>query len=626
MLRTFVASLARRPGPAPEDRLTAALAGEGAARVLSRGVLAVAYTGPPVADAGPERPLCLLDGTVYEALGIDTGPLTGEAAERSLADAYARHGEALLDRLRGEFALLLYDPAGERGLIARDHMGGRLMVWHEGAQDTLFATELRPLLRALPRRPAPDPTAVAHWLAVSGMPADHTLYEGVRRVQAGCAVRLGGASVAFRYWDPAPAASLAGGPDENAGALRAALARAVDRRRAPGAEGVLLSGGLDSGAVAALAARRGRPTSYSATFPEHPSVDESQLIDGLTGELGLPNVRIRVRAGSVLGGSLEYLRRWDTPPVSPNLFFWTPLLERAAADGVSVMLDGEGGDELFGYSALLLADRLAHGRLASAVSLVRRMPGNWAGAPPRAVARLLGQYALKGLVGYRVHSAVRRLRGAARYGPAWLRPEIARLYGESDEVHAWKLLAGPRWRRYVLGRVSRGMGAALTYDHVRRRAGMAGIEPRHPLVDVDVIELVLRLPPEAAFEPSHSRPLFRRSLEGLLPDAVRLRPAKSNFDAIFHQSLLGCDLRPLRALLLRPRAEIFAYADPGGVAALLDAPPQRGVGLMWWAIQVWRLVTAECWLMHLDGSEEIERALGEQLRAPEYDIVESGGG
>jgi asparagine synthetase B (glutamine-hydrolysing) len=186
--------------------------------------------------------------------------------------------------------------------------------------------------------------------------------------------------------------------------------------------------------------------------------------------------------------------------VSPNLFFWIPLLRRAADDGVEILLDGEGGDELFGYVAQLFADRVRSGRLLSTLGLARRIPGSRGRVHRKVLAFYLRSYGLKGSVPYRLHEAARRRKDPAYYAPDWLRPEAAAGYAETYDDHAWKLIRGPRWFAHQLYRVTRGMGPALAYDHIRRRALLAGIEPRHPLIDVDVIELILRLPPELAYD------------------------------------------------------------------------------------------------------------------------------
>jgi hypothetical protein len=130
-----------------------------------------------------------------------------------------------------------------------------------------------------------------------------------------------------------------------------------------------------------------------------------------------------------------------------------------------------------------------------------------------------------------------------------------------------------------------------------------GLRASHPLLDVDLIECVLALPPELAFDARLSRPLLRESVCGLIPEPVRLRPSKSSFDALFHESLAGGELAVARSLVLADDAEVGAFVDVERVRAQLFAapPPRTGGALQSWALQVWRLVTAESWLRHQAG-------------------------
>src|SRR5581483_3834725 len=135
------------------------------------------------------------------------------------------------------------------------------------------------------------------------------------------------------------------------------------------------------------------------------------------------------------------------------------------------------------------------------------------------------------------------------------------------------------------------------------------IEPRHPLVDVDVIDTALRIDPTLAFDPRFNRAMLREAIDDLVPDQVRLRRGKSNFDALFHQLLAGPELPAVRQLLDPTHAELRAYVDMAALyRELVETDPRTGPeGLMHWAIRVWRLVTAECWLRSWQGSQALER-------------------
>ena len=136
-------------------------------------------------------------------------------------------------------------------------------------------------------------------------PGTHTLYEGIRRLEPGGALLLDRHGTRMkRYWTPRFQEPLERGEVELARETRAVLDLAVRRRLdSQGTTGLLLSGGLDSASVAAIAASHGsaRLHAYSGVFPEHPAVDESVLIGNLTRTLGLPETVAEVRAGGPAG-------------------------------------------------------------------------------------------------------------------------------------------------------------------------------------------------------------------------------------------------------------------------------------------------------------------------------------
>ena len=603
--------------------------------IARSGALAVAFSGGPCARDG--EAIGVLDGV------IDAGIEFGSATDRLGADHAVRMEHAALTAwraspdftggLRGDDALLLWD--GARGVLIRDQLGGRSWVIHDDGAGLSFATEVSGLLRLLSTRPDVDEAAMGHWLAVSGMPGDRTLYEGVRRLEAGHLLDLDPAArrPPRRYWSPQPpSGSDRRSRAEVAAGLRSALETAVARRvTACGPSAVLLSGGLDSATVAGIATTLDageRPRrAYSATFPGHPGVDESALIAELATADLLTSTLAVVDGGSVVAGGLGFLERWALPPVSPNLFFWTPLLQRATADGVRVMLDGEGGDELFGLSPYLITDRLRRGDLRGAAAQVRQVTGGSPDLDSRIVARYLLRYGVAGLPPAWAHALSRRVRRSGSYAPPWMSRSTARAFVATTDGAAWKRHRGPRWWGYLLDSATHGMGPASLYDHSRQRAALAGpLLPRHPIVDVDVIEFVLNSPPEFAFDPARSRPVVREAVEGLVPDSVRLRPDKSTFDALFHESLSGVDRPVVDALLGDPGARVGAYVDLAAVKreALDTAPPDGGTPRQLWALHIWRLVTAELFLRAQEDPSSARAAVEASGTLPAGVTITSG--
>jgi asparagine synthase (glutamine-hydrolysing) len=569
------------------------------AGVFERGTLSTAGANPAVDG---QRPLCLLEGSIFNlgeiAAALDLAPAS-EPMTVILA-AHRRWGEAVLARLRGNFALLVHDPERRTALLACDQLGARSLFFHRSGPRLAFATEARDLLSLLPVRPPPDEASVVGWLAGTPPADGRTLYGGVHRLGAAGLLRVTerGAQTG-RFWAPTHRPTEKLSLAEAGEAAREMLTAAVGRHLPDANCAVLLSGGLDSSTVAALAAKRadhGPPLpSYSVTFPERPALDESASIDDAARGLALAPTELAFHDGSMLGGSLRYLREWALPAPSPNHFLWEPLLRRAARDGVEAMLDGEGGDELWDFSPYLLADRLRSGRLPSALRLAHSLAGpQYRG--PRSLGPYLRQLGIKGAVPPSLHDGLRRLHPADRYAPGWLTARSAEIAFAEDDPWTWKRLDGPRWWAYMADRLTSARERLGVGEYLRHRAAMSGLEARHPLIDLDLVEFALRLPPTLALETDLDRPVLREAIVPLVPDSIRLRPGKAHFNELFRDCLAGRDRSTIQELLSEP-CEVAAYVDLGTVRReLLERQSGPGDTDLAGPQAIWRLVTAECWL------------------------------
>jgi asparagine synthase (glutamine-hydrolysing) len=521
--------------------------------------------------------------------------------EHVVAVALERWGEAALARLRGAFALVAWDPASDTGFLAVDQLGvGGLFLAETGAR-LAFATEVHRLLPLLSQRPAPDEDQLVCWIGGGTVDPGATLFRGVRRLEGGHIVRRArGRTQQARYWEPRYEPPTPLGRADAADALRAGLTASVRSCVLGGeATGVQLSGGLDSSIVAALAARLEPPvsslTAYTLVHPDHPELDESAHVDRVIDFVGLRARKVPVRTASVLELALEYQVAWELPATSPLVAFNLPLLRAAADEGVAVLLDGEGGDELLGCSEFLLADRVRRGDLRTAVALARRLPGMGA-EPTRGLTwAVLREFGLKGALPHAVHRGLRRVPGSDRYAPSWLRPSAAKRYAELVDEWSWKELDGPRWWSALADLLTAGRVRLGAYDLLRRRAALAGIVNTHPLLEsLDLVELVLRLPPELALDPTLTRPLAREAVAGLLPVEVRLRPDKVDFSPLLVEALGGPDWPLVTRLLGADDSEVWAYVERDDIRALLARPTGRRTAE--WARVVARLATAESWL------------------------------
>lgn len=469
--------------------------------------------------------------------------------------------EEWLAHVRGDFLAVI----PKHGLVARDQLGARTAYWTRDGGAVLFASHVRHLLGLLGAPPPPDEEALARWLAPHALPVDRTLFEGVHRLPAGHLLDLGAGAVRA-YWRPhyeRPHRMLRSAALATA---RGALITAVERRCTGDDTGLMLSGGVDSSAIAGvarhlIAAERRPARAYSAVFPEHPATDERERIRLVADATGLDLRELEVRTGSVLDGAQRYVDTWALPPVSPNMFFLPELLQRAAGDGTRVILDGEGGDEVFAAPVPYLADLLARGRLLKLKRLLDRAPSQF----PHGLSARSKRHVLRTMT--------------------WPQARAGRAGG----VPRW-------WTAYVTATIT-GEAPAQGQDHIARRAGMAGLLARHPLQDLDLIEALTTIPPEHHFD-RRSRPLLRDAVAGFVPDEVRLRPNKSPFDSVFHDSLDGPDRERVAGLLADPDPLLRSLVDVEAVRRLQAEPEQpSGLARAHRGLRIWRVVTAQAWLM-----------------------------
>jgi asparagine synthase (glutamine-hydrolysing) len=543
-------------------------------------------------------------GVLAERFGLRSGNDLLVAFARALGEL----GEAACALLCGRFAVVLLDRDRDRCLLVRDQLGAQPLLHVRVNGGLLFAEHERQLIELLPRTPSPDRLALLCWVESGLMLPGRSLYEGIERLPAGHRLLLGeGATrTVERWWHLRYQGVAEGPPAELAEHLRdaafSATARALACARRPA---VKLSGGLDSACVAAgLAANGfadGRALAIGGTFTGHSLADESELIEATASQARLPLELVAFDpASSMLAPAVAHIARWRLPPATPTLFLWQPLFARARELGVDCMLDGEGGDEVFGLASYLIADMLRAGRLATAWSLTGRVPGIGVDPDFHIRFRVLRHFGLSPLQPKIVRHWRRRPGGAASPDPivgqadARALAELQLLYGADRQ--------GPVWWRMQAESVIDMRDLVDMGAHFRRETVDANLELRHPfLYDLHLVEAALRLPPQAQFDPVRDRPLLRDALNGLIPESVRTRHQKSHFTSLVLAGIQASEpelIEPLR----RPDAPVRAYVDRRGLESKLEATAEARPILT--AGSLWRVAIANTWLAseHFEGS------------------------
>jgi len=573
---------------------------------------------------------CALEGRLYRPNDLARQLGENDASDVELiALAYRRYGRRVLSSLRGSFSIVLWDKAQRHGVLASDLLATRPLYSWRASGWLLFANELDDLLAVAPTTPGPDLDSLTTWLGGGTWLDGGTLYDGVSRLGPGELIELERASVQTRtYWRPHYTGTMKASRTDLAVGLREELQRSTAARMSPRSSGIVLSGGLDSSIVAAMASRCQPPgatlRTYSAVFPGT-DFDESWKVKALTTALGIEAAAFQIAPQGTLWLALQYTRRWQLPLNGAGVLVDLPVIE-AARDGAEVALDGYTGDEVLGFSPYLVADRLSRGRLLAALALTRRWP---LGRPATRAEKLwiLKNCGLKGASPYRFGRFVRRRRDRDAAGPAWLLPALRRRYVDLDDVWAWKLAgSGPRWWRYLADSLVRGPHRDLRLNYLRHRADAAGLVNGSPLYDADVIQYCLRVPPEVGFDSRFDRPLAREAVRGIVPNEVRLHAEKAVFSSFCFDALTGADSQGIERLLTSGDAELAAYVDMDWVRSQWHAGrpgPERSSTV--WGTVIWRLAAGEVWLRSQADPSFVERMLADPaIRAPSIRRVPLG--
>lgn len=507
-----------------------------------------------------------------------------------LLAAYLCWGESCVDHLLGDFAFAVWDARRHRLFGAVDPLGVKPLHWTRQGDRFGFASDALEVLRdpSVPR--TLDETALADYLTNRLEDSHRSFFRAVHRLPPGHRlVAAAGGEQVERYWNPAPEPVRYRDRRDYARHFSEVLERSVnDRLRTDGSWiGVAMSGGLDSPSVAALARRsldrNGGPhlLASSFVFPRHPECDEQAYLDDLRRELNLEVERIDFERFWSLDGLEDSLRDADTPFLGWRSGYGE-LLRRLASRGGRVLLMGHGADDLLRGSTLTGLDRLRRGDLGIVPEIVRAAR-NRGESVPRALYRVLGKPLLPSAL----------VRRPASPPPPWLLPGFVRRSGL--ERHPDPAPGGAREEIYA-NTVGTAWYSRIVHWH-GRNAARFGVEVRHPFLDRRLFELVLAFPPEELWEPGVSKPLLRRTMTGMLPEAVRGRKTKTRFTTFLDTVLREKEAGRIEDLLHAPLAADLGILDRDRLLAAYREYRQGGSPAL--RAPLWHAVTLEIWLKRI---------------------------
>jgi len=310
----------------------------------------------------------ILNGEIYNYRELRADLETRGHTFRSASDTeilphlYEEYGPDMVQHLNGMFAFALWDDKRRRLFIARDRFGEKPLYWGVFDRTLLFASEPKVLLAHPAVRPNLNLNALRQYLSFDYVPAPLSIYEGISKLPAAHTLTLENGRIKVeRYWrlsykthEPVPSVK------EAAEELRRLLADSVRMRLVSDVPlGILLSGGIDSSLVAALAVQAASETvkTFSISFAES-SFDESPYARAVAKFLGTDHHEERFSA-SLAANLVGDIGAWMDEPISDPSLVPTYLLSRFTRKHVTVALGGDGGDEIFAGYPMYFGHRMA---------------------------------------------------------------------------------------------------------------------------------------------------------------------------------------------------------------------------------------------------------------------------
>ncbi len=519
-----------------------------------------------------------------------------------LPHLYEEYGKRMVEHLNGMFAFALWDEKKRRLFIARDRFGEKPLYWGLFNRTLLFASEPKVLLAHPSVRASLNLQALRQYLSYDYIPAPLTIYEGVNKLPAAHSLTLEDGRVEVeRYWSlsyrkrqPVPT------EQEAAEELLELMADSVRLRLVSDVPlGVLLSGGLDSSTVAALAVRASAEPvkTFSISFAES-SFDESWYARGVAKFLGTDHHEERLSA-NLAANLVGEIGSWMDEPFSDPSLVPTYLLSRFTRKHVTVALGGDGGDELFAgypmYRGHYWAEKyqrvpafIRHGLVEPVVRLL-----------PKKTKNLSFDYkAMRFVMGSKYDTVARHHVWFGAFTPA---EQEGLLTDEVLQATDGDIYAGARQMRdecdatdLIESMQNLDTRLYLAEDILTKvdRASMAvSLEVRAPFLDARVAEFAASLPSGYKLRGSKTKYILKRAVADLVPPFVIRRP-KKGFGVPVAEWLKG-KLRPLARDLLSPervrRAGVF---NPDYVVRLQDEH-ERGVANH--RKLLWSLLMFELW-------------------------------
>jgi asparagine synthase (glutamine-hydrolysing) len=544
-----------------------------------------------------DRAVLVMNGEIYNFREL-RAELEPRNAFRSKGDAevvlrlLVEQGPQAIQRLDGMFAFAFWDKRARTLTLARDRYGIKPLFYVREGSRWVFSSEMNSLLTAgYPRDRTIEARELGLYLAQQYVSPGGTLFRDAAALEPAEIVQISPqGEKRWKYWSPPTQSDETISYDDAVRKLAVMLDEAVDRQSVADVPvGVFLSGGVDSGTLAALFSKQvsGTLQTFSVGFDDVGAVSEVVAAQETAKALGTHHHELIMSSAQVRKDMPSILRSLDGPQGDATAIP-TWYVSKLARENVTVALAGEGADEIFGgYDRQrrdILLDRL--GPLARLIPVLKSMRGGTASAAlkarvtmPRGLPRLLDwsqlfdKHEMSALLEPAFH-------GAADHGSLWK--------GESEHFDR-RAASDP-----VAARMDADLLGFLPCDLLPKvdRMSMAhSLEVRVPFLDNALVDFALGLPGKLRIRGRVSKPLLRDAAARVLPPPLSTRP-KQGFDVPIGSWLRGPLEEPMRDLLLDQTARERGWFVTSEVEQLVKRHIEGGEDC---GQQLWTLFALEGW-------------------------------
>ena len=491
------------------------------------------------------RYVIVFNGEIYnykelrEELKLQHVPFTSESDTEVLLAAWAAWGHDCLPRLVGMFAFAILDRQIGTLTCVRDAFGIKPFFYVQEKGDFLFASEV-PALLSLKSGKAQLNWQRAYDYLVHGVydSNDQTFFEGVLQLQPGhlmvVNLRERNTCLPERWWIPQVIQCQDLSFEEAANRVRHNFLQSIRLHlRSDVPLGAALSGGVDSSAVV-CAMRHVAPDQPIHTFSyiaSGSSVSEEKWVDLVNQRVGANAHKVLVTPQELARDLDDMIRAQGEPFGSMSIYAQYRVYQLAKENGITVTLDGQGADEMLGgyigFPGERVRSLMDEGNLGQAWDFLRR----WAQWPGRSMAMGL-KAALAECTNGVPHELMRMAAGLNKV-PDWIDSRVAEDMGLAGRVKRFRTAEHSNGRRMAAQMINmltqHGLPGLLR--HGDRNSMRFSVESRVPFLTLDQVEFALSLPEHyLVSKTGETKHVFRRAMQGIVPDEILLRKDKIGFE------------------------------------------------------------------------------------------------